>query len=380
MTRSGQSRGSVSAWLVITVGLFILLMTAVAAQAQTYTVVHKFSGSDGERPTSTLVLDRAGNFYGTAENGGTYGYGVLFQLKASGSGWILRPLHYFGQQAGNGYNPLDYGGLTFGPDGALYGSASSGGLLECFEGQSYCGALFRLQPPATACKSALCLWDYSLIYQFTSSFDSGGPETSLVFDAAGNLYGTGLYGTIYELSPSGGGWNESSIYQLDNYTNAGMIMDSAGNLYGTWWSYDNNGGVFELSPSSSGWTETVLYSFTGGSEGSSPLGGLIFDSAGHTAQRVPGAAKAGERFLSCRPQAADGRTISCAVCEATRIWWSTERLDLDESKAIFMALLIPAEDSVPAECSKLHVWETTGSAATCTIFSRTAMACSPLRA
>ncbi len=281
MTRSGQSRGSVSAWLVITVGLFILLMTAVAAQAQTYTVVHKFSGSDGERPTSTLVLDRAGNFYGTAENGGTYGYGVLFQLKASGSGWILRPLHYFGQQAGNGYNPLDYGGLTFGPDGALYGSASSGGLLECFEGQSYCGALFRLQPPATACKSALCLWDYSLIYQFTSSFDSGGPETSLVFDAAGNLYGTGLYGTIYELSPSGGGWNESSIYQLDNYTNAGMIMDSAGNLYGTWWSYDNNGGVFELSPSSSGWTETVLYSFTGGSEGSSPLGGLIFDSAGN---------------------------------------------------------------------------------------------------
>lgn len=162
--------------------------------------------------------------------------------------------HDFGQDPSYGLSPLDYGGLTFGPDGVLYGSASSGGLLECGEGQTYCGVVFRLQPPPTACTSALCPWDYNLIYQFTSSTDIGGPEASLVFDATGNLYGTGPYGSIYELSQSGGGWNENMIYRLPvgNYTNAGMLMDSAGNLYGTWWSYDNNGGVFELSPSSSG--------------------------------------------------------------------------------------------------------------------------------
>ncbi len=261
--------------------LTLAAVMATQAQAQTYTVLHTFSGPDGETPTSTLVSDRAGNLYGTTESGGTYS-GVLFQLKRAGSGWILVPLHDFNPPS-SGFQPLDYGGLTFGPDGVLYGSASSGGLLECGLGQTYCGVVFRLQPPATACTSALCPWDYNLIYQFTSSTDIGGPEASLVFDATGNLYGTGPYGPIYELSPSGGGWNESMIYRLpvDNYTNAGLTKDSAGNLYGTWYSYHNNGGVFELSPSSSGWMETVLYSFTGASDGSTPIGGLIFDNAGN---------------------------------------------------------------------------------------------------
>ena len=258
-----------------------LVISAQTARAQSYSVLHTFTYNDGAYPTSTLVQDRAGNFYGTAENGGPGG-GVLFQLKRAGSGWILRPLHGFAPVS-SGTEPLNYGGLTFGPDGTLYGTAYSGGLLECGEGQTYCGVAFRLQPPPTACTSALCPWYYTVIYQFTSLTDIGGPRASLVFDASGQIYSTGLYGTIYQLSPSGGSWNESAIYQLpvEDYTNAGLIKDSAGNLYGTWWSYDNNGGVFELSPSPSGWTETVLYSFTGGSDGSDPLGGLIFDSAGN---------------------------------------------------------------------------------------------------
>jgi uncharacterized repeat protein (TIGR03803 family) len=276
MTRSQQNSSSVSARLVVTVGLFILFVAAIAAHAQTYTIIHKFTnGSDGSLPTSTLVPDRAGNMYGTTENGGTQS-GVLFQLKRAGSGWILVPLHDFALP--NGDQPLNYGGLTFGPDGAIYGTTYYGGLLECGEGQSYCGVAFRLQPPPTACTSALCPWDYSLVYQFTSS-GANGPEGSLVFDTAGNLYGTGS--AIYELSPSGGSWNESVIPGVDNYVTAGMIVDSAGNLYGTSWDYHSGGTVFELSPSSSGWTETTLYSFTGGGDGSTPVGGLVFDSAGN---------------------------------------------------------------------------------------------------
>ncbi len=281
MAHSGQNRSSVSARLATTIGLFLLLVSAVAAQAQTYTILHKFTGgSDGSFPTSTLVADRAGRFYGTVERGGTYGSGVVFQLKPAGSGWIFSPLYSFGQEVGNGQFPLDYGGLTFGPDGALYGTASYGGLLECGEGQSYCGTAFRLRPPPTACTAALCPWDYTLVHQFTGA-DSYAPESSLVFDTAGNMYGTGEFGQAYEISPSGGGWTASQIGGGGD-TDAGMVLDSAGNLYGVWGGPDRSkGGVFELSPSSSGWMETTLYSFTGGNDGATPFGGLVFDSAGN---------------------------------------------------------------------------------------------------
>jgi hypothetical protein len=259
----------------------LVIGAAQTALAQTYSVIHTFSGSDGIDPTSTLVQDRAGNFYGTTESGGSSGgsagAGVLFQLKRAGSGWIFVPLHDFGQPVSYGTMPLNYGGLTFGPDGILYGSASYGGLLDC--GQSYCGVVFRLQPPATACRSALCPWDYSLMYQFTNV---EYPEGNVVFDTAGNLYGTTEFGGVYEISPSNGGWTESLIGAADGEINGGMVIDGAGNLYGVWGEgYQTKGGVFELSPTSSGWTETVLYSFTGGSDGALPVGGLIFDNAGN---------------------------------------------------------------------------------------------------
>ena len=260
-----------------------LLVTTALAQAQTYTILHNFTGTDGANPTSTLVLDRAGNFYGTTQNGGSYNKGVLFQLKAAGSGWVLRPLHEFGQVVSDGYEPLNYGGLAFGPDGTLYGTTNSGGLLECGEGQSYCGVVFRLQPPPTACTSALCPWNYTVVHQFTSyPSDVSIPESGVVFDGAGNMYGTTYGGGIYQISPSGGGWTESVIGELGNETFPAMVADSAGNLYGIWTEgFNTYGGVFELSPSASGWTETVLYRFTGSSDGSTPMGGLVRDNAGN---------------------------------------------------------------------------------------------------
>jgi uncharacterized repeat protein (TIGR03803 family) len=97
------------------------------------------------------------------------------------------------------------------------------------------------------------------------------------------MYGTGEFGTVYEISPSGGGWTASQIAWVgDEGTNAGLVIDAAGNLYGVAGGpARSNGEVFELSPSSSGWTETTLYSFTGGSDGSVPVGGLVFDNAGN---------------------------------------------------------------------------------------------------
>lgn len=151
-------------------------------------------------------------------------------------------------------------------------------MQQCEE-DSYCGVVFQLQPPATASTSALCPWNYTLVYQLTDGVEY--PEGSLVFDVAGDLYGTTVDGTIYEISPSGGGWNQSVIYQLDHDTNTGLVIDNAGNLYGVWADNTSTGGVFELSPSSSGWTETMLYSFTGGSDGGTPVGGLVLDNAGN---------------------------------------------------------------------------------------------------
>ena len=101
-------------------------------------------------------------------------------------------------------------------------------------------------------------------------------------------------GTVYELSSSSGGWTETILYSfagnLDGREPSGsLIFDSAGNLFGT--SFEGGGGtnancfdgcgtVFELSPSSSGWTEKVIYAFTGGGDGLAPGGNLLFDSAG----------------------------------------------------------------------------------------------------
>jgi uncharacterized repeat protein (TIGR03803 family) len=318
-------------------------MITQTARAQTYKVIHTFTGSDGIYPTSTLVLDRAGNLYGSTEEGGAYNRGVLFQLKPAGSGWTLHPLHDFGQQADYGFFPLNYGGLTLGPDGALYGSASDGGLPDCFNGQAYCGVVFRLRPPATACTSALCPWDYTLVYQLTNNVED--PEGSLVFDAAGNLYGTTFFGTIYEISPSGGGWNASVIYQLDNDTNAGLVMDNAGNLYGVWADYTSTGGVFELSPSSSGWTETMIYSFTGGSDGGTPLGGLVLDHAGNLyGSTSSGGSGGGGTVFELSPSGSG---------------WTYKLLCSLQGFAQGTAL------SAKAQCSRLRVPETGGCAAIC---------------
>ncbi len=262
----------------------VLGVSAQIARAQTYSVIHTFTGWDGSYPTSTLVFDRAGNLYGTTEsNQASYGIGggVLFQLKHAGSGWTINPLHDFLIPYTNGSGPVNYGGLTFGPDGSLYGSTAYGGVT-CGEQGDDCGVAFRAQPSPSVCKSSLCPWDYTLMNQFTNV---ANPEGSVVFDAAGNLYGTTQSGGIYELSPSGRGWNESVIYQLnDAAISSGVVMDNAGNLYGVWMQGlhgSTNGGVFQLSPSASGWTENVLYTFSGGNDGATPIGGLVFDNAGN---------------------------------------------------------------------------------------------------
>ena len=254
-------------------------MIAVTAQAQTFQVLHSFTGfGDGSVPEAGVTIDRAGNLYSTTFQG------TVFKMSHAGSGWVLTTLYTF---AGGSDGARPASRVVFGPDGTLYGTTSQGGS----NGR---GTVFNLRPPATVCRSTNCPWTETIIHNFTGS-DGGAPQLGdLVFDAAGNIYGTTSgggaqgQGVVFELTHSGGGWSETVLHSFGGGNDgaapySGVTFDAAGNLYGTTigGGAHSVGTVYELSPSQSGWSETILYSF-GGSDGSfTPYGGLIFDRQGN---------------------------------------------------------------------------------------------------
>ena len=178
-----------------------------------------------------------------------------------------------------------FAGLIFDAAGNLYGTTVEGGGI-CDRNQVPCGTVFKLSPNSDGS------WKESILYRFKGGSDGAGPYAGLIFDGAGNLYGTTL-GTVFRLKPnSDGTWTESVLYsfcQLNNCADgegsyAGLTLDGAGNLYGTTsgGGSSRGGTVFKLAPNSDGtWTESVLHSFSGPDEGSIPYGGVIFDSAGN---------------------------------------------------------------------------------------------------
>jgi uncharacterized repeat protein (TIGR03803 family) len=277
--------------------LALIVVATQSAQAQTYQVIHTFTGGqDGGNPYAGLTLDKAGNLYGTTGYGGAYGNGIVYQLRHKGSGWTFNPLYNFGFGGrGDGATPL--GGVIVGPDGSLYGTTAGGGSAGV-------GTVFRLRPPPHACTTALCPWAETVIYSFKGGADGANPGYgNLAFDQEGNIYGTttsggdtkplgpckGGCGTVFELSPSDGGWNENIVHVFTGNDGdeplSGVVLDQTGNLYGTTFAGGegscNCGTVYELTHSGSGWTESLLYSFTGGSDGDTPDGGLIFDPSGN---------------------------------------------------------------------------------------------------
>ena len=314
MTRSEQHRNSVIVWMAIMACLFISHVTATTAQGQTFQVLHTFTGgADGAIPVGGLTMDRAGNLYGATSAGGNTGSscqygraangcGTVFKLAHGGSGWVLSPIYTF-----NGYTDglFPSARVIFGPDGALYGVTFAGGEANCDSGSGiYCGIVFRVTPPATVCKSFICPWQKSTVFSFNIT---GGaePMSEVVFDHAGNLYGTtfggggnggvdciyesGGCGTVYELTPSNGTWTETVLHAFPAPGNSGsdgqnpyanLIFDSASNLYSSTSAGGSSGegSVFQLSPSGSGWTENLLYNFEASGTGMAPEGGLLLAS------------------------------------------------------------------------------------------------------
>jgi uncharacterized repeat protein (TIGR03803 family) len=162
------------------------------------------------------------------------------------------------------------GRLTSDGSGNFYGATTGGGLGS--------GTVFELSPNGGGG------WSETVLHSFTGGLDGGTPYYSyVIFDSAGNLYGTasqgGAYGdgVVFQLSPAGTNWTETVLYNFESQSGGGhpqngLIFDSSGNLYGM-----NSAGVFELSPSDGEWTEQVIYETeTGSYAGLAISAGKIF--------------------------------------------------------------------------------------------------------
>lgn len=307
--------------LALTVGL------SQSIQAQTYTVLHNFTGgNDSLYPLAGLTMDQAGNLYGTTQGccGGIgKDLGSVYKLTHEGSSWVLATIHKFagygGPVSGGAY---PYAGVVFGPDGSLYGTTDGGGFESYCAGG--CGTVFKLRPPAGACNSALCPWVETILYRFSGP-DGAQPRSEVVFDQAGNLYGTtaggGQFrssycrhgcGTVFKLTPSG---RETVLYSFGTSPTDGILpqgniaLDASGNIYGATEFYchpdnkdrdqrlprapgsfitndgeycDGTGTIYQLTASDSGWTENTLYVFQYPSDnGWAPEAGLTIDQLGN---------------------------------------------------------------------------------------------------
>ena len=279
-----------------------LALAPLAAQGQSFTVLYSFN-PNAFNALDGLTMDASGNLYGTTSSGGyrlgecanytKNGCGTVFKLARYGSHWVFTPLYAF-QAYSDG--ALPYATVVFGPNGALYGTTCCGGGANS-------GTVFTVTPPSQACKTALCMWDETVIYTFCPSCYNGdgmNPAGAVAFDAAGNIYGTtcnggkGLLddGTVYQLTPSGGReWKEAVLYSFNGPAGDGtcpesaLVIDQHDNLFGTTAMGAGppypNGEVFEVSPVGGGWSYQQIYTFHGDGDGKEPSGSLISDAEGN---------------------------------------------------------------------------------------------------
>jgi hypothetical protein len=246
-------------------------LTPNSSGGWTETILHRFGGgSDGFDPNAGVVLDKAGNLYGTTVGGGAFDNGTAFEVVRGSNGkWTEKILHSFG--AASDGNVPD-ASLTVDGAGNLYGTTLDGGTRAS-------GTVFMLTPSKYG-------WSETLLCNF--HHNDGNPYASVTLDKAGNLYGTTAF-MVFELKHSKTGWASHPIF-LFKYLREGhapigsVVLDKAGNIYGTTLSGGKFGlgTVFKLTHSKAGWKETVLYSFAGGdNDGDSPYANVVLDNQGN---------------------------------------------------------------------------------------------------
>jgi len=322
-------RSSATSFRPVAICAILLLVASTSAAAQHEHVIHSFGtiSGDGAHPYTALIADLAGNLYGTTGAGGTSNAGTVYELSPGAGGWAETILYSFTNGADGGY---PYGSPVLDSHGNLFGTTMSGGIVGCL---SSCGTVFELSPPAIQGGS----WTETPIYSFSGGNDGSDPLAGLIFDQAQNIYGTTLLGggtgscegvtglgcgIVFELSPPGTAgepWTEMVLYRFSGGVDGGspgggVVFDDAGNLYGTTIQGGSScqplgcGTVFELSPSGDNtWTETVLHSFTGADgDGEAPPAGLAVDEFGDLAGTTTYGGHAAGTVFALQPPAVTG--------------------------------------------------------------------------
>jgi len=299
---------------------------AVKGEPWTETVLYVFKGNkfnDGTSPYGGLVIDSAGNLYGTTGYGATgncvlvgilVGCGAVYELSPpaqKGGTWTEQVLYSFPTPK-EGYVPA--GDLAFDSSGNLYGATFFGGGYgtTCDEFYQYCGAIFELSPPLQKGSS----WTEQTLYGFKGTArgvltgDGGSPNGGLIFDTAGNIYGTTMdggfaggecwgvgqggpgCGTVFRLVPpvkQGQPWSEEILHSFNGQDGAapyaGVVFGPNGDLFGSAFAggFTTAGTIFELQPLGNGhsWAEQTLHIFSDGWDGSNPAARLTFDAVGN---------------------------------------------------------------------------------------------------
>jgi uncharacterized repeat protein (TIGR03803 family) len=254
---------------VIIAGLEVL--PAPQAAAQTFNILYSFTGSnDGGVPLAGLIMDSAGNLYGTASNGGASGAGVVFKVTPGGQQEVL----YTFTGAADGGQPE--AALVMDSSGNLYGTTYSGGSAGL-------GTVFELSTTGHE----------RVLHSFVGGADGSNPIAGLVMNSVGVFFGTtysgGVYsgGTVFEVTKGG---RERVLHSFGQGTDgaspiAGLTFNpkQSGVLFGTTAAGGTagEGTIFRLVPFNKRWQEKVLYSFQLGNDGGAPYAGVLFDQSGH---------------------------------------------------------------------------------------------------
>jgi uncharacterized repeat protein (TIGR03803 family) len=245
------------------------------------TVLYSFTGKpDGANPVAGLAIDKAGNLYGTTTAGGSSGNGTVFKLAVStetGGEWAEQVLYSFGAGT-DGNTPV--GGVTFDASGNLYGTTSAGGT----DGD---GTVFELTPSTPS-------WTENILHNFLLGSDGGVPYAGLVLDGEtfygatteGGEGGQNGGGTLFTLTKANGAWTFSELYGLSGWGISGSyrnLLMVGSKIYATTHcdGQNNAGTVYELSLSGGAWSYTPLYVFTGVSDGMFSISNLVADNKGN---------------------------------------------------------------------------------------------------
>ena len=246
-----------------------------------------------------MVFDQAGNLYGTTEVGGALnqcmgGCGVVFKLSPSSDPsalWSETVLYKFPSNC-NGFCAGTLSGVTLDQSGNVYGTTDYGGTGFC--GGGGCGTVFRLKRPATKGGA----WKHQVLYNFLAGTDGAGPAANLIFDAKGKSiwnHDVWRHSVLWRLwhglssnpsTKSAKLWVETVLYRFaggeDGYIpESSVVLDQTGAVYGTTAAGGGTGCeskgcgiIFKLTPSGKSWGETVLHRFTGG-DGFVPIGSVV---------------------------------------------------------------------------------------------------------